>query len=167
MSDGPDTYRDALAAAHARIRELEHELALRDAEDAASPLFAKLRAQRERILAQGRRFWGLGPDGIGALVVLTLVLGTAGALFAILLGGLAPIVLAFVVTALFVGMMVLTLRSDKRKKTRHALVRVDASIEEATRRVAAVRAEEARVRVAEPPEAEEAEEEQARRSTLM
>jgi len=74
--DAPlSAYRDELIAAQARIAELEARLLAHDDDD-ASPRFAELHAARAHLVAQGRRFAGLGPNGLAALVVMVLVLGS-------------------------------------------------------------------------------------------
>jgi hypothetical protein len=130
------TYRDELEAAHARIRDLEAQIALREDREARAPLMTKLRAARARLEAEERRFWGLGPNGLGVLVVVALVLGSGGVLYALLLGGLVPLAIALVVTAHVLGLIAAALRRDKRAQIGRELVRVDASIEEARVRVA-------------------------------
>jgi uncharacterized membrane protein len=150
MAEGANTYRDELAAAQARIATLEAKiLAARD-EDTTAKWFAELRKERATVGALGRRFWGLGPDGLGALVVAALLLG-AGALFGVLQGALVPALAVLGLGGLFVMMMAFALRSGRKAHFAREVRRVEERIEDANRAVTLAREERQRV-VVEAPE---------------
>jgi len=160
-------YRDELVAAHARIAELEAVLARVD-EDAVveSPRFAALRAQRADVMAQGRRFAGLGPNGLAALVVLAFVLGSI--IFLASPAGFAPHVVAFMIGALLMTMVATVVRVGRQADMNNRVAAIDEKIDALTQEVEAERAAR-RVRVTTelgPPMDDEVEQPTEERLTL-
>jgi len=138
-------YRDELAAAQARIADLEAQIAARDEQDAASPRFARLHAERAQLISQGRRFLGLGPNGLAAVVVMALVVGSVMVMSAPAGRGLLAV--ALVVLTLLLTMMALVLRIGRHADTKHRVARVDEKIDDLARDIAIARDARSRVRV--------------------
>jgi uncharacterized membrane protein len=150
MGEGTSTYRDELAAAQARIATLEAKIMSSRDDDTTEKWFAELRAQRAAVGAMGRRFWGLGSDGVGALVVATVLLGS-GAVFGVLQGALVPALAVVALGGLFVLMMAFALRNGRKAHFAREIRRVEERISDANRAVSLAR--EDRLRIAAETEA--------------
>ncbi len=144
-------YRDELVAAQTRIAELEARILAHDDGGDDAPRFAELHRTRADLVEQGRRFASLGPNGLAALVVMVLVLGSVMVITG-RTGGAPLFVVASVVLVLLMSMMVAVLRIGHRANTKDRLAIVDQKIDDLVRQIATARAERRRVRVT--PEAE-------------
>ena len=148
------TYRDEIAAAHERIADLQQQLEQQRAEseasasEAAEPFISSLKAQRDKIFVDARKYRGFGTDGLRVMRTVALIFC-----------GL-PLYLAVfgTTTESFVGKMLLVLgavltvmgafavRSDSDRRARDKAAPIDEKIADIQRTVAIARgAQRARV----------------------
>jgi hypothetical protein len=165
-------YREELAAAHARIAQLEAQLAEKTAAAAATdPKIAKLETQRALIVRTSTPTY-LRKFAVGSIAVLTLAFGLVG-LLAWAVAGALPSELGMVFgiggLGLFIGLLVGVLQLFLAPVTaRRQIEQIDQELAEA-RRIAKLEsdiAEMRRVRVGVEPAAETEEEdaEEAKRA---
>jgi hypothetical protein len=144
MAEGD--YRDELAAAHARIADLEQELAeLRGGGGSAEPWLHELEAKRAAAIAEGTR--GLG-DPKRRWKVRGIIVGIAMALAAVvsvMVGSFWPFI-PFGVLALHPTMVVIYSIGKKRQQTmKQELAKIDEKVADVRRMAAMMGA--ARIRV--------------------
>lgn len=147
MDDGSNPYRNELAAAQARIATLE--ATIHADEGAGARWFRQLREQRASVAVVRSHFWGLGPDGLGVLVVATLLLATS-ALLGVLLGAMMPALFTVVVGGLFVVMMAFAMRNGRSTHFAREAVRLEEHLVDAKHAVALARHERQRLAVEMP-----------------
>ncbi len=148
MSEG--NYRDELAAAHARIEELERRLGeAHGTGGVAEPWLVELEARRAAVLAEAAK--GMGDSKRrwrvrGIIVATALVLGT---IISLLAGTLAPFVpLGFL--TLHPGMLLVwVLGSKKRQVAKTELAKIDEKVADVRRMAEMMGASRVRVGVVE------------------
>jgi hypothetical protein len=160
-------YRDELAAAHARIAELEEKLAevTRSSEEAAAPCLAELEAERARAIAEAKAnspsrstLW-TGVVGIVVAIAIGMGLGA----FTRIPWTDVPFVCAFF--AFIPALVVVVAWTGPRALLKQRLAKIDEKIADTKCTAAIALAASSRVRVAGEQEADtlEIEEEQSAR----
>jgi hypothetical protein len=129
-------YRDELAAAHARIAELEHQLALRRGfPDAADAWLARMRSEREHVLAKSRR--GLRRPEQAALVGFAVFFCVLFPAIIQVLAGTWPLSVAIgAIGVLTLGLTYGVAIAGRREALRRQLARIDEKIEDVGRMLA-------------------------------